>query len=161
MIIGFKLTTQNLQGWEGFQYCINKKVYAKGEIKIPLTDGVIHYYADPLLSILVNCGHGNINNPRLWKCEIINPLGCDGLQRWSRGIKILKEEPLPLKLTLKQKLNIVKELYKHRNIKREFKKSYYYNDMKILSLIIECCMTGENAEKFLIQTLQKTTRLKI
>lgn len=150
MIIGFKLTTQSLQGWKGFQYFINKKVYAKGKIKFPLTDGVIHYYASPLLSALVNCGHGNINNPRLWKCEVIKPLGCDGLQRWCRGIKILKEEPLP-QLTLEQKLNAIKNLYKHS--KRELKKANY-NDMEILSLIIESCMTGEKMENLLIQGLK-------
>jgi len=61
----------------------------------PCSNTVLHHYKHPLLAVLFNPQHANINNPKLYKIAVSRELGTDGLKGWSRKQKLVEEMQLP------------------------------------------------------------------
>ena len=115
----YKLTDQNMQTRGGCQWNLNEEKTPLGNIHpdLPLcSDGWLHFYTDPLLAVLLNPIHANIQNPRLFEAE------CDGYFKDDNGLKVgytkaklVKEIPLP-EITLEQRIKFAilctKEVYK-------------------------------------------------
>ena len=97
-MIKYKLTDQNLQTHEGFQWEIGKWVKAKGKLKQNLcSDGWLHCYDSPLLAALHNPIHANINNPKLWEVEVGGRCKNDkGLKCGYRKMQLIREIPIPI-----------------------------------------------------------------
>lgn len=79
-MIVYKLTDQKMQTRGGYQWEIGvpRETNGSGNLCGP---GWLHYYHDPLLAVLLNPTHANINNPILWEAE------AEGLHRDDRGLK--------------------------------------------------------------------------
>ena len=110
----YKLTDQNMQTYNGFQWTLNKTETADGEGDL-CGPGFLHAYTDPLLAVLLNPIHANIDRPRLFRAE-------GTIKKTDRGLKIgcmemtLTEElPLPV-ITTTQRIAFgilcAKEAYK-------------------------------------------------
>ena len=88
----YKLTDENMRTHGGFQWELNVPAP-----ELPggrhCTDEVYHWYADPLLAVLLNPVHAGFINPRLFKGVGIQT-GTDGLKCW--GITCTLEEEMPL-----------------------------------------------------------------
>ena len=67
-MLKYKLTTQNLTTYNGFQWEVGKKVTTSGRNEL-CSDGWLHYYHHPFLAVIMNPRHANITNPKLWKVE--------------------------------------------------------------------------------------------
>ena len=58
--------------------------------------GWLHWYADPLVAVMLNPIHANIPNPRLWEAEAQGVVKDDhGLKSGSTRLRVLREIPLP------------------------------------------------------------------
>ena len=79
-MIVYKLTNQNLQTHGGYQWepGVARETDGRGNLCGP---GWLHYYHDPLLSVLLNPIHADIEGPILWEAE------AEGLHRDDRGLK--------------------------------------------------------------------------
>ena len=102
-MLRYKLTDQNLQTYNGFQWEIGKKMTTSGEGEL-CGPGWLHCYSDPFLAVIFNPRHVNIKNPKIFEIE------CGGLHIDDLGRKegftemtLLKEIDLPV-LTLNQKI---------------------------------------------------------
>lgn len=91
----YKLTTQDLTTHNGCQWEVGvaKKTDGTGDL---CGTGWLHYYHDPLLAVLLNPGHADIKNPRLWEVK------ADGKHKDDHGLKggctkmtLIREIPLP------------------------------------------------------------------
>ena len=89
--IRYKLTDQNMQTYNNFQWELGVWKEATGKNTYSCTDGVLHYYADPLLANLFNPIHANYSNPRLFRIEIDKELNSDGLKGWSKKQRLIEE----------------------------------------------------------------------
>ena len=101
--IVYKLTDQNLQTYRGFQYQIGVPAVANGigELCGP---GWLHAYSHPLLALLLNPIHANIQNPRLWRAKAKAPVKDDkGRKLGTSELMVLEELVIP-SLTLEQRL---------------------------------------------------------
>lgn len=101
-MIKYKLTSQKLTTFNGFQWEIGKKVITsgKGELCGP---GFLHYYHDPLLAVLLNTLHARIENPRLFTVL------AEGVHKDDLGLKggctemtLLEEIALPTITTIQR-----------------------------------------------------------
>jgi hypothetical protein len=101
-MIKYKLTTQQMTTHTGCQWVIGvpKETTGEGELCGP---GWLHYYDHPLLAVLLNSIHADIDNPRLWEAE------CEGQHLDDHGLKggctkmtLLREIPMP-KVTINQR----------------------------------------------------------
>jgi len=107
MIIKYKLTTQGIKTREGevneTRWEVGKWVEATGDIKRGLcSEAYVHWYAHPLLAVLLNPIHAGIENPRLWEVETDGDSATDGqLKGGSRRVRLTKEIPVP-NITLEQ-----------------------------------------------------------
>lgn len=101
-MIGYKLTNQDMQTHKGFQWELDVWKTATGDSTKACSDGVLHYYEDPLLAILFNPIHADIHNPRLFEVEIEQPLGTDGLKSWCKKQKLVEEIPVPTLTTVQK-----------------------------------------------------------
>ena len=101
----YKLTDQNMQTHNGFQWEIGKWIEAKGDISQGLcSDAWLHCYELPLLAVLHNPIHANIKNPRLFEVEVDGESKFDSqLKCGFRRIRLVKEIPL-LEITTMQKI---------------------------------------------------------
>lgn len=95
-MIKYKLTTQALTTYKGFQWEVGKTVTTSGEGGL-CSAGWLHYYHSPELAVLLNPIHAAIRNARLWEVE------ADGRHLDDRGLKggctqmcLLRELPLPV-----------------------------------------------------------------
>ena len=70
------------------------------------TDGVIHYYDHPMLAILFNPFHADIQPPRLIEIETEEEIAHDGLKGGCRKAKFIKELAVP-EITAEQKVAFV------------------------------------------------------
>ena len=79
-MIVYKLTKQNLQTYGGYQWKpgITRETDGEGNLCGP---GWLHYYHEPLLAVLLNPIHANIDTPIMWEAE------ADGLHRDNMGLK--------------------------------------------------------------------------
>jgi hypothetical protein len=79
-MIVYKLTDQNLQTHGGYQWepGVARETDGEGNLCGP---GWLHYYHDPLLAVLLNPIHADIEGPILWEAE------ADGLHRDDKGLK--------------------------------------------------------------------------
>lgn len=106
--IRYKLTDQNMQTKNHFQWKIGK-IYKIDKTLQGIENNLcsiawFHVYSHPLLSVLLNPIHANINNPKLFKCQ------CWGLHKTDQGlkegfsaVKLLSKIKIP-KITLIQKI---------------------------------------------------------
>ena len=70
------------------------------------TDGVIHYYDHPMLAILFNPIHADIQPPRLIEIETEEEIAHDGLKGGCKKAKFVKELAVP-EITAEQKVAFV------------------------------------------------------
>jgi len=95
MKIRYKLTTQDLTTYANTKWVLNewKETSGKGEL---CTKGWLHCYTHPLLAILLNPIHANINSPKLFKCEVEGKRLTDNGRKegWTR-MRIIEEMEIP------------------------------------------------------------------
>lgn len=116
----YKLTDQNMQTHNNFQWELDVWKEAIGSPEQGLcSDGWLHYYDSPLLAILHNPIHANINNPRLFECEIDGETKTDkGLKSGCRRMKLVKEISVPVVTTeqrIKYAIYCALEVYKGKS----------------------------------------------
>ena len=101
--IKYKLTSQNLQTYNKFQWEVGKWVETSGEGEL-CSSGWLHCYDSPLLAVLHNPIHAHINNPRLFEVEVEGKEKRDGqLKCGYTRMRLVKEIPLP-EITTEQKI---------------------------------------------------------
>lgn len=94
-MIAYKLTDQNMQTYNGFQWSLNKEATSSGEGKL-CSNGWLHFYSDPLLAIFLNPIHANIKIPRLFEGIAGNTLLHDGeLKSGTTSLILTKELDVP------------------------------------------------------------------
>lgn len=93
----YKLTNQDLTTHNGFKWEIGKfapELEGAGDL---CSNKWYHYYHDPLLAVLLNPAHANINNPRGW---IVDALGKhkddNGIKGGCTKMRLVKEIELPI-----------------------------------------------------------------
>jgi hypothetical protein len=92
----YKLTDQNLQTRNGFQWTISEWQKTDGSGQL-CSAGWLHAYEDPLLAVLLNPYHGNLQNPRLWEVEVAGKsMDDEGLKCGFTKMRLVKELPLPV-----------------------------------------------------------------
>lgn len=93
-MIVFKLTDQNGQTKNGTQWAPNTTHTVAGPLE--MCGNGIHAYSDPLIAVLLNPIHANIEAPRLWECEASEERIDDhGLKSCHRDLTTIREIPLP------------------------------------------------------------------
>ena len=116
MNILFKLTTQEGKTRNETQWGENISHEATGDIKQDLcSDAWIHAYTHPLLAVLMNPAHADIENPILWEGKGEGEAKFEPLKCGFRKFTTLKKIPLP-EVTDVQKVAFgilcAKEVYK-------------------------------------------------
>lgn len=102
----YKLTTQDYKTRKGKQ---NECTWGEGVTHSgtgvgPLcSPGWIHAYTSPLLAVLLNPIHANLDDPILWEAEGDIGLSDSGLKVGGRSLTTIKKIPLPI-LTREQKV---------------------------------------------------------
>jgi hypothetical protein len=105
----YKLTTQDMKTRKGYSnettWEIGKWVESTGDIAKGLcSDAYIHWYSHPLLAVLLNPIHANIENPRLWEVETDGKELTNGhLKGGSRRVRLIQELPIP-EITTEQRV---------------------------------------------------------
>ena len=95
MNIVYKLTNQDLQTRNGFQWKVGKWYETNGEGGL-CNSGWLHAYNDPLVAVFMNPIHAGIKNPVLWKAEGDGKfLDDDGLKCGYTKMRIVKKMNLP------------------------------------------------------------------
>ena len=104
-MIKYKLTNQNMQTYNGFQWKLGEWQEAQGSSEKDLcTNSWLHCYDSPLLAILHNPRHADIKNPRLWEVEVAGDFKNDkGLKCGYRKMRLVKEIKVP-KITTEQRV---------------------------------------------------------
>ena len=99
----YKLTDQDMRTHNGFQWELGKEVITDGDSKKLCTKHWLHYYHHPLLAVLLNPIHANIDNPRLFEAKALGKhLDDKGLKGGCTKMTLVKEIELP-EITLNQK----------------------------------------------------------
>ena len=100
----YKLTNQNLQTRNKFQWKIGEWREAKGNVRNELcTNAWLHCYDSSLLAVLHNPIHANIKEPRLFEVEVDGGMKNNrGLKRGFRRMRLVKEISLPIITTVQQ-----------------------------------------------------------
>jgi hypothetical protein len=98
----FKLTDPDMKTHNGFRWKIGvpRKASGKGELCGP---GWLHCYLDPVLGVLMNPNHANIQNPRLFEAEGEGKEKHDPLKSGFTRMTLVREIPLP-DVTIVQKV---------------------------------------------------------
>ena len=93
--IRYKLTNQDMITYNTCQWTLNEWKETSGNGKL-CSNGWLHCYSNPLLAILLNPTHANIDNPRLFEIEVEGEnLTDNGLKEgWTR-MRIVKELDIP------------------------------------------------------------------
>jgi len=94
-MLSWKLTNADGRTLNDTMWGENITHRASGKGGKPCTPGVIHYYADPLLAVLMHPVHGQFQDPILWEGEAEEELGTDGLKWWCKEYKTIRQIPLP------------------------------------------------------------------
>ncbi len=111
----YKLTSQNLQTHNGFQWTPGEwtpEADGAGEL---CSNSFYHFYTHPLLAVLLNPIHANLSNPVLWKGEARGTFKDDrGLKGGATQMRIVERLEVP-KISTIQKvafaLLCAKEIY--------------------------------------------------
>jgi len=91
----YKLTDQNMQTHYGCQWTlgVEKTTDGSGEL---CSSGWLHAYTDPLLAVLLNPIHADIDNPRMFIAEASGKSKSDhGLKVGYTSMKLVEEMPVP------------------------------------------------------------------
>ena len=91
----YKLLTQEKKSHGGFQWEMNKEYRIDKPGKELCSDQVFHCYSHPVLAILLNPIHANINNPRLFEIEVDAITNDDGLKYGTKMQKLVREIEIP------------------------------------------------------------------
>ena len=102
-MIKYKLTDQNNQTYNGFQWTPGKWEFITETGNNLCSDSVFHFYDTPELAVVLNPIHADISNPKLWVMEIDGQVNHDGLKGGTKQARIVKSIPLP-EITLNQKI---------------------------------------------------------
>ena len=99
----YKLTNQDLTTYNSFQWKLNEWKETSGEGEL-CTEGWLHCYSNPLLAIILNHIHANIEKPKLFEVEVEGKCKTNfGLKEgWTR-MRLVKELALP-EISLIQKV---------------------------------------------------------
>ena len=95
----YKLTNQKMQTYHGFQWTLGKwyKIPKRNRGWGLCSRSWFHCYNDPLLAVLLNPKHANIENPLLFVCEIRGYIATEcGLKFGFTEMKLTKEIPVPV-----------------------------------------------------------------
>jgi len=91
----YKLTSQDMTTYGGFRWELGIPAETSGDGDL-CGPGWLHCYSDPLLAVMLNPIHGNIDNPRLFRAE------AGGKSQHDHGIKsgytrmtLVEEIPVP------------------------------------------------------------------
>ena len=76
----YKLTTKDMTTHGDCKWTVGKWKETSGEGDL-CGPGWLHYYSDPLLAVLLNPLHADIDGPRLWEIE------AEGEHKHDRGLK--------------------------------------------------------------------------
>jgi hypothetical protein len=100
MTILYKLTDSKMQTRGGFQWNLNKPRTAPGGGSL-CSSAWLHAYTDPLLAVLLNPIHADIEIPGLFRCE--GEVGADdhGIKVGCTKLNLLEELEIP-KITTEQ-----------------------------------------------------------
>jgi hypothetical protein len=100
----YKLTDQHMRTHNGFQWELGKEVITDGENEELCNKHWLHYYHHPLLAVLLNPAHAQINYPRLFEAKALGKhLDDKGLKGGCTKMTLVKEIELP-EITLNQKI---------------------------------------------------------
>lgn len=95
-MIAYKLLSQEMTSNGGvMKWELNKINKATGPGNKMCTDGVLHCYSHPMLAVLFNSIHANIENPRLFEIECGEIVANDGLKQGSKYQTPTKELIIP------------------------------------------------------------------
>ena len=102
-----KLTDTNGQTHGGCQWGEGVRNTATGEGIELCSDGVIHYYADPLLAVFANPRHGDYDPATmiLWEFTPDSEVNGDALKKGCKAGMTVKQIPLP-EITTEQRVEI-------------------------------------------------------
>ena len=100
----YKLLSQDMKSYDNTEWKLNeiKEKSDKSKIKMCSSD-VFHCYAHPILAILFNPIHADIENPRLFKIKIDGICNEDATKQASHSQMLYRELPIP-EITLNQKI---------------------------------------------------------
>ena len=90
----YKLTDQNMRTYAGFQWELSTERTATGGGPL-CTNAWLHAYTDPLLAVLLNPIHADIQKPRLFECDGDVGATDHGLKVGCTALTLKKEMPLP------------------------------------------------------------------
>jgi len=106
-MIGYKLVTQEYRTREGYdnetKWEIGVKVEAKPGSMELCTDTVVHFYDDPLLAVLMNPIHAEIENPRMLEVEIHGEVVTNGTKCGAKSLTPIREIEVP-EITMTQRI---------------------------------------------------------
>lgn len=99
----YKLLNQDLTSYNDTKWKIGVPIIIQKEGNTMCTNEVLHCYNHPLLAVMLNPGHANIKNPRLFEISVDKIVNNDGLKFASKSQTLLKELELP-EIRLDQKI---------------------------------------------------------
>ena len=103
MDLVYKLTDKQMQTYNGFQWELNVTRFTDGKGHL-CSPGWLHSYSDPLLAVLLNPIHANIENPRLFLGKASGAfLNDKGLKQGYTNLTLIKELPIPT-ISINQKV---------------------------------------------------------
>jgi hypothetical protein len=92
----YKLTNQDMTTRDGFQYTLGVTAHATGDGEPTLcSNTVLHAYTSPVLAVLMNPMHANIQNPRLFRAEG-EVVVSDPTKVGVRSLTLVEEVTLPV-----------------------------------------------------------------
>lgn len=98
----YKLTSQNGTTHNGTKWGPGARYEVAGPLE--MCGNGIHAYSDPLLAVLLNPIHAEINSPRLWECEASDEhIDDHGLKSCHRWLQTVRELPVP-QITTEQRV---------------------------------------------------------
>jgi hypothetical protein len=96
MELRYKLTDQNMQTHNGFQWELNTWKKAEGKGTELCSEDFLYCYTDPLLAEILNPIYADYINPRLFKCNVKGEHKEDsGLKEGWKEMNLIEEMPLP------------------------------------------------------------------
>ena len=124
-MIKYKLTEQNMQTHNGFQWVLGETNRIKIKGNEMCSREVFHGYDSPLLAVLFNPIHANIKRPLLFKCRVGKIVAHDGLKFGTKTMTLIAQLELP-QISLNQKIAFgilcALGVYKNKSFKNWAKK---------------------------------------
>ena len=91
----YKLTDENWESYGKTKWGPGVTHTAKGEGGKLCTNGLLHYYHDPLVALMVAPAHVDFNKPVLWLAEADTELVSDGLKAGAKQLTTVSILPIP------------------------------------------------------------------